>query len=128
MNITGGEKINEKTHEKIHEKIQNKKKTRKLRRRYGNVAWKEWHINQPGYHEKTVMMKKCGKKCFLGPNKTFPICKRNTCKMDKGGVYAAFIRAREYMTLRSKDPKYKRITAKAKRIINKYKDCEKLYR
>jgi hypothetical protein len=42
------------------------------------------------------MLKRCGKKCFLGPEKSFPICKKNTCKVSSKGVYSAYIRARQY--------------------------------
>ena len=55
-------------------------------------------------------MKKCGKKCFLGPKKSFPICTKNTCKINKKGVYSAYIRARQY--------KYNKISKKAKYILN----------
>ena len=41
---------------------------------------KGWSKEKPGYHQRTVMMKKCGKKCFLGPKKSFPICSKNTSK------------------------------------------------
>jgi len=39
-------------------------------------ATRGWKRLKPGYHQRTVMLKKCGKKCFLGPGKTFPICKK----------------------------------------------------
>jgi hypothetical protein len=55
------------------------------------------------------MLKKCGKKCFLGPKKSFPICKKNTCKVSKKGVYAAYVRARQYH--------HKNISQKAKKLI-----------
>jgi hypothetical protein len=71
-----------------------------------------WSKSQPGYHDRTVMMNKCGDKCFLGPNKTFPICRRNTCRIDRRGVEAAYIRAREYTTIRG-SRKYKQIANKA---------------
>ena len=77
-----------------------------------------WSKQQPGYHQRTVMMKKCGKKCFLGPNKTFPICTKNTCKVNKKGVYSALIRAREWQTLRG-TRKYRNISAKARRMLKK---------
>jgi hypothetical protein len=79
---------------------------------------KGWSKKQPGYHDRTVMMKKCGKRCFLGPNKTFPICSRNTCKRNHQGIYAAYIRAEEYKTLRNKD-KYRRISAKARKMLRR---------
>lgn len=77
-----------------------------------------WSQQQPRTHERTVMMKKCGKKCFLGPNKSFPICTKNTCKINKKGVQAAYIRAREYITIRG-TRKYKKIADKAHRMLNK---------
>ena len=75
-----------------------------------------WKKKSPGYHDRTVMLKRCGRRCFLGPKKSFPICSRNTCKVNRKGVYAAYIRAREYMTLR-KTPKYRRIARTAKRLL-----------
>ena len=72
--------------------------------------WAGWKNDKPGYHQKTIMMKKCGKKCFLGPKKSFPICTKNTCKINKKGVYSAYIRARQY--------KYNKISKKAKYILN----------
>jgi hypothetical protein len=74
-------------------------------------ATRGWKKEQPGYHQRTVMLKKCGKKCFLGPGKTFPICKKNTCKISKKGVYAAYIRARQY--------KHNKISKKAKKMLKK---------
>ena len=41
-----------------------------------------WKNQKPGYHQRSVMLKKCGKKCFLGTKKSFPICKKNTCKVE----------------------------------------------
>jgi hypothetical protein len=64
------------------------------------------------------MMKKCGKKCFLGPKKTFPICTKNTCKVNKKGVMAAYMRSREYMTIKG-TKKYTNIANKAKSILKK---------
>ena len=81
---------------------------------------KGWKSEQPGYHDRTVMMKNCGKKCFLGPNKSFPICSRNICKRNKKGIYSAYIRAEEYKTMRNQD-KYRRISAKARRMLHKKK-------
>lgn len=79
-----------------------------------------WSQEQPNTHQRTIMMNKCGKKCFLGPNKSFPICTKNTCKINKKGLYAAYIRAREYMTIKG-TKKYTRISNKAKLLINKKK-------
>lgn len=72
-------------------------------------ATKGWKYEKPGYHQKTVMLRRCGKKCFLGPNKSFPICKKNTCKVSTKGVYSAYIRAQQYHR--------KNISRKAKKIL-----------
>lgn len=79
-------------------------------------ATRGWKKQKPGYHQKTVMLKKCGKKCFLGPNKSFPICKKNTCKISRQGVYSAYIRARQYS---SKSSKYRKIAKKANKMLIK---------
>jgi len=68
-----------------------------------------WKNEKPGYHQKTMMLKQCGKKCFLGPNKKFPICKKNTCKVSSKGVYSAYIRARQYHN--------KNVSKKAKKML-----------
>ena len=73
-----------------------------------------WKRQSPGYHQKTVMLKRCGKKCFLGTRKSFPICKKNTCKISTKGVYAAFIRSRQY---RTRGKKYRNISKTAKNIL-----------
>jgi hypothetical protein len=80
------------------------------------VATRGWKNQKPGYHQKTVMLKNCGKKCFLGPNKSFPICKKNTCKISSKGLYAAYIRSRQY---RSRGQKYVNISKKANRMLIK---------
>lgn len=87
------------------------RKTRK------QVPWKGWSKQQPSTHQRTIMMKRCGKKCFLGPNKSFPICKKNTCRISKKGVYAAYVRSREYSTIKG-SKKYKNISKKAYRMLH----------
>ena len=57
---------------------------------------KGWAKVAPGTHARTVMLKRCGKKCFLGPKKSFPICAKGTCKVNSKGLDAAYIRAREW--------------------------------
>jgi hypothetical protein len=88
--------------------------TRKNRRQ--GIATRGWKNQKPGFHQKTIMLQKCGKKCFLGENKSFPICKKNTCKISSKGLYSAYIRARQYS---SKGNKYKNISKKAKRMLIK---------
>lgn len=73
-----------------------------------------WKNEQPSYHQRSVMLKKCGRKCFLGTKKSFPICKKNTCKVSTKGVYSAYIRARQYS---SKGQKYRTVSKKANRIL-----------
>jgi hypothetical protein len=90
--------------------------TRKNLRRGRGSATRGWKNEKPGYHQRTTMMKRCGKKCFLGPNKSFPICKKNTCKISSKGVYAAYIRARQY---RTRGKKYKNISKKANKMLIK---------
>lgn len=79
-------------------------------------ATRGWKSEKPGYHQKTVMLKKCGKKCFLGPNKSFPICKKNTCRINKKGVQSAYNRARQF---RTRGRKYSIIANKAKKMLQK---------
>lgn len=72
---------------------------------------KGWAKQSPNYHQRTTMLKKCGKKCFLGSKKRFPICKKNTCKISRKGVQSAYIRAKQY--------KYSTIAKQAKKLLNK---------
>jgi hypothetical protein len=62
----------------------------------GKSPWAGWKKEKPGRHERTVMRKRCGSKCFLGPGTSFPICKKNTCTISPRGVYAAYVRGREW--------------------------------
>jgi len=76
---------------------------------------KGWSKKKPSLKQRTDMLKKCGKKCFLGPKKSFPICTKNTCKINRQGLHAAYIRAREYETI----TKTKNINTKKYRDIAK---------
>ena len=80
------------------------------------VPWSGWKNQRPGFHQRTVMLNKCGKKCFLGPKKSFPICKKNTCSISKKGVYAAFVRSQQYLNKTNKR-KYRNISSKAKKML-----------
>jgi hypothetical protein len=80
-----------------------------------NAPWKGWKNEKPGYHQRTMMLKRCGKKCFLGKEKSFPICKKNTCKVSKKGIYAAYIRSRQYR----KSKKNRNVTKKAIKLLHK---------
>jgi hypothetical protein len=71
------------------------RKTRKA------VPWKGWGKISPKGRQRTVMKRICGKKCFLGPGKSFPVCAKGTCKVNKKGLYAAYIRSRQWGSRRS---------------------------
>ena len=79
-------------------------------------ATKGWKNEKPSYRQRSTMLKKCGKKCFLGTKKSFPICKKNTCKVSPRGVYSAYIRARQYS---SKGQKYRTVSKKANKMLVK---------
>ena len=83
----------------------------KTRRNGRGSATRGWKLQKPGDHQRTNMLKHCGKKCFLGPRKSFPICKKNTCKISSQGVYSAYIRARQY--------KHANISRKANKLLIK---------
>ena len=83
-------------------------KTRsKFRKTKSKLPWAGWSTLSPSTAQRTVMLNKCGKKCFLGPHKSFPICVKNTCKRSRKGVAAAYVRAREYTTKKG-TKKYKK--------------------
>ena len=76
------------------------RRTRRRRRsRRGGrkpVPWAGWGKLAPHGKERTIMLRNCGRKCFLGPKKSFPICAKGTCKVNKKGLHAAYIRARQW--------------------------------
>jgi hypothetical protein len=100
-------------------------KTRKLKTGIkGRGAYlRGWKKAQPSLKQRTVMLENCGKKCFLGPKKSFPICSKNTCKINQQGLHAAYVRAREYESIngtRHKSArKYKDIARKAYKMLYK---------
>ena len=87
-----------------------------------------WHSQAPSMHERTVMKKECGSKCFLGPvgESCFPICTKGTCTTNEKGVYAAYVRAREYGSkkMRSKRSKTNKIK---KHPVYGHNHTKKLY-
>ena len=108
-------------------------KTRKHRTRK-QVPWAGWSKVAPKGKERTKMYKKCGQKCFLGtktpgdkqhPN--FPICAKNTCKVSSKGLYAAYVRAKQWgkprktykgkSKPRMKQKYYTRVASKAKKML-----------
>ena len=106
--------------------IMKKKRGRKTRKK---VPWAGWSKISPKGRARTVMKKRCGKKCFLGPKKSFPVCAKGTCKVNKKGVWAAYIRASEWGNKassykgrsRPRHPRrtYKRIARTAKKMLKK---------
>jgi hypothetical protein len=70
-----------------------------------------WKNEAPHGKERTAMSKKCGKKCFLGPKMSFPICTKKTCRVNPRGVHSAYTRARQW--------KHTRVAAKAKALLRK---------
>lgn len=73
--------------------------------------------------DRSALLYKCGRKCFLGPGKTFPICARlgasgaRHCKIDRRGVVAAYSRARQWAS----------ITARKKRASTKAASAHRRY-
>ena len=104
------------------------RKTRRRRRGGRRAApWAGWAAVAPQGHARTVMLRDCGKKCFLGPNKSFPICAKRTCKVNDKGLYAAYVRARQWGKAprkykgksrpRHKQRVYRRVARTAKRML-----------
>lgn len=69
------------------------RRTRKSRK---SVPWKGWARKSPNMRQRCTMKKRCVKKCFLGPEMSFPVCAKNTCEVSKEGLWAAYVRAREW--------------------------------
>ena len=86
---------------------------------------KGWSKQAPNSRQRTVMMRKCGKKCFLGLEKSFPICVKNTCKISKKGVLSAYTRARQY---RAKGSQYYKVARKALNTLRKMKWYQRNYK
>jgi hypothetical protein len=71
--------------------------------------------------ERSAVLSKCGRRCFLGPGKAFPICTRlgsgsGACKIDRRGVAAAYSRAREWAAITAR----KKRTASGARAHRRY--------
>ena len=92
-----------------------KKKTKK------NIPWKGWSKISPNKKQRIKMISECGNKCFLGPELSFPICKKNTCKINKKGLWSAFIRARQWEKTKGEFGRlpYSKIAKKAKKLLTK---------
>ena len=103
-------------------------KTRKhnkhSKQKHMHISSKGWHEIAPSTKERKTMKKECGSKCFLGPisENCFPICTKNTCEVNEKGVYAAYVRAREFGS-----PKMKR-KSHTKHKVYGHNHSKKLYR
>jgi hypothetical protein len=92
-----------------------------------------WAKMAPSRRERTVMKKECGSKCFLGPisESCFPICTKNTCETNEKGIFAAYVRAREYGSPKMHRKKHKKNTSVAvqkKHKLYGHNHTKKLYR
>ena len=86
----GSKKNNKRVYKMAYGKRSRGRRTRK------RVPWAGWSKIEPRGHKRTVMKRDCGKKCFLGPDKSFPICAKDTCRVNDKGLWAAYIRAKEW--------------------------------
>jgi hypothetical protein len=110
-----------------------RRKTHHTRKR---VPWAGWGKLAPKGKQRTTMFRKCGKKCFLGrktkgdkQHPSFPICAKGTCNVNSKGLYAAYVRAKQWgKTKKSYKGKsrprygrrtYKRIARTAKRKLRR---------
>ena len=111
------------------------------RAHHGHRGRGHWSASAPkSVGDRAAVLKKCGRRCFLGPGKSFPICARlggaagsaGTCKIDRHGVQAAYSRAREWasITARKKGSsskgaaahrKYTSIANRAKSLLSRIK-------
>ena len=102
-------------------------RTKKKRK---NVPWKGWgKISPKTRKERKRIMRKCGSKCFLGPDLSFPVCTSKSCRINKKGVWAAYIRSKEWgkskKSYKTKEhPRHKRrvytsVSRKAEKILKK---------
>jgi len=106
-----------------------RKTRRRKSKRRKTMPWSGWGKISPKGRARTVMKRKCGKKCFLGPKKSFPVCAKGTCKVNTKGLYAAYVRARQWGKKKSsykgrsrptmKKSTYNRVARKAKSMLKK---------
>lgn len=111
-----------------HQVFNGGKKNKSTRKRK-QVPWAGWSKQKPSTRQRTEMMRKCSKKCFLGPKKSFPVCKKNTCDISSKGLWGAYVRSKQWgnkkssYTGRSKPtmPRktYKRIANKSRNMLRR---------
>lgn len=101
--------------------------SKRRRRSSRTMPWAGWGKIAPRGRARTIMFRNCGKKCFLGPRKSFPICAKGTCRVNTKGLYAAYIRSRQWGKAKShykgksrpsmKHRVYTRVARMAKRML-----------
>jgi len=94
----------------------NKRKTLKKRKK----PWTGWSKLAPNKKERKDMLYECGKRCFLGPKLSFPICRKKTCKVERKGIWSAYIRASQWEKTRKHIKgalPYTRIKKRAKNML-----------
>jgi hypothetical protein len=110
------------------------RRTRRTGRK--SVPWAGWSKEAPFGAARTRMYRRCGSKCFLGKrtpgdklHPDFPICTKGTCRVNRKGLWAAYVRARQWGKKKSsyhgktrprlRRKTYKRIARKAKRMLSR---------
>jgi hypothetical protein len=68
--------------------------------------WAGWSKEKPTIRERKTQKKHC----FLGTKRSYPICTKGTNKVNQKGIWAAYVRARQY--------KNKTVAQKAKKMIS----------
>jgi hypothetical protein len=104
----------------------------RTRKRRVPVPWAGWSKKSPSTRQRTKMLRQCKRKnknkCFLGPKGKFPVCSKNTCKINDKGLYSAYVRARQMVNTKKSHKKnstaltrrqYSAIAGKAKRMLKK---------
>ncbi len=65
--------------------------------KYRSVPWSGWGAEAPSARERHAMKRNCPPgKCFLGPGVSFPVCKKGTCDVSSKGLWAAYVRAKQW--------------------------------
>ena len=116
-------KSNTKSKKKSHRKKKStrKKSPSKKSHRGGKQKWAGWAKLAPKRGtQRNKMQKKCGNTCFLGPDKSFPICEKNTCKINIKGVWSAYLRARQQESIsknKTQKRRYAQIANKSRKML-----------
>jgi hypothetical protein len=99
--------------------VTRRKSTRRKYKLHIKLPWSGWKNDKPySTRERNIMQKKCGQKCFLGTKNSFPICTKGTCNINKKGLWAAYIRAREWGSNKIKKKSGKHTRKYYKKIAN----------